>query len=339
MQLCYVFVCLRAAKKFCVGVRLSRRFACGGLLHFILPSVIVVVFASVCNMISKLFISGCIKGATFTTIGLVVPFLVTVSTLNFVVNAKKDTVITGALNRNGGRRTGRCFSVLMCLALVKNVILSTLNVLFSPLVTHKLNTSNTLLAGYILCTHVALLSVPTFVLRGMFRDFFIATRGPGLNLNIVIVTNIAGVILSFLLMKIFRVNLTNTTFTAIADRYVNNLFPVLCFTHGGSDLLGLKHARFGKGVFLYTYKGNSSRLVAGLSDSVMGSLCGVRLVGLTKRGNITTFKAVVCMGFVFVTVFLKCSVKDTPLIDCRCKTNGRSRLGGLFRGDLQLVKV
>lgn len=46
---------------------------------------------------------------------------------------------------------------------------------------------------------------------------------------------------------------------------------------------------------------------------------------------------VVCIDFVFTTLFVNCSVKDTPVINCRYNTKGGDRLGGLLKGDFQLV--
>lgn len=131
--------------------RSMGRVQLGGLLHFVVPACLASLFAAICAVISKVFISTCIKAGTLTTVGIICPLMGVLCNVTLTFTANKDTLTTLRVNKGGGSRTDQAFSVDVATTVIVNTLISTLVLFQLPIVLRVLNTASLLVTSYGTC--------------------------------------------------------------------------------------------------------------------------------------------------------------------------------------------
>ena len=78
-------------------IQLSDHFTYRKLLRFTMPSIIMMIFTSVYNMVDGLFISNFVGITPFAAINLIMPYLMAFGTLGFMVGTGGTALISSTL--------------------------------------------------------------------------------------------------------------------------------------------------------------------------------------------------------------------------------------------------
>lgn len=101
-------------------IQLSDHFSYGKLLRFVLPSILMILCASVYGIVDGFFVSNFVSTTAFSAVNLMMPFAMVLSTVGFMLGTGGSAVVSATMGEGKKELANQHFSMLT----VVNAVLS-----------------------------------------------------------------------------------------------------------------------------------------------------------------------------------------------------------------------
>ena len=78
-------------------IQLSDHFSFSKLLRFVFPSVIMMIFTSIYNVVDGLFVSNFVGKTAFASVNLIMPFVMILGAIGFMLGAGGSAIVSKTL--------------------------------------------------------------------------------------------------------------------------------------------------------------------------------------------------------------------------------------------------
>ena len=113
-------------------IQLSEHFTFKKLLHFVYPSVIMMIFTSIYVVVDGLFVSNYVGKTAFAAINLISPFIMAMSALGFMMGTGGSAIVAKTLGEGKKEKAGEYFSMLVYVTLIGGIALSLVGIALTP---------------------------------------------------------------------------------------------------------------------------------------------------------------------------------------------------------------
>ena len=130
---------------------LSDHFGYGGLIKFVIPSVVMMVFTSIYGVVDGRFVSNFVGKTAFAAINLIMPLLIILGAVGFMLGTGGSAVVAKTMGMREGELANRYFSCIIITAVASGVVLSALGIVFAEPIARLLGAEGELLSdcGYL----------------------------------------------------------------------------------------------------------------------------------------------------------------------------------------------
>lgn len=200
----------------------------GVVLDFAFPVFLKGIFRRFCGVTSTIVMNGFIKAGTLTTIKDAKAVVFLVCKFMIKVATKFAILATRGFNTKSVRKVQHAITKTKVLSFLVKLFLAIAFVLFVGPLLRLVRAPSSVFTSTCGCVVVIDKKVLTRVLCGLLSDVLETLKGDGVPLCFLVVDTLLGVILSLILVVMFRVNTPNTTVTAMMTRNVSNMLYLVC---------------------------------------------------------------------------------------------------------------
>ncbi|MCI7244249.1 MAG: MATE family efflux transporter [Lachnobacterium sp.] len=318
-------------------IQLSEHFTYNKLLRFVFPSIVMMIFTSIYNVVDGLFVSNFVGKTALASINLILPFLMGLSALGFMIGTGGSAIVAKTLGEGDPKRANSYFSMLVYVTAIGGIILALLGMLLVPSVASFLGAEGELLSNCILYGRISFISMPAFMLQNVFQSFFVTAEKPKLGLAVIITAGVTNMILDLLFVGILGFGLAGAAVATVCGEMIGGLFPVFYFSRKNSSLLRLGKTQFNGRILMQTCVNGSSELMTNLSSSIVNSLYNIQLMKFAGENGVAAYAAIMYVNFIFIAIFLGYSIGSAPIISYHYGAGNHGELKNLYKKSLQLV--
>lgn len=318
-------------------IQLSEHFTYNKLLRFVFPSIVMMIFTSIYNVVDGLFVSNFVGKTALASINLILPFLMGLSALGFMIGTGGSAIVAKTLGEGDPKRANSYFSMLVYVTAIGGIILALLGMLLVPSVASFLGAEGELLSNCILYGRISFISMPAFMLQNVFQSFFVTAEKPKLGLAVIITAGVTNMILDLLFVGILGFGLAGAAVATVCGEMIGGLFPVFYFSRKNSSLLRLGKTQFNGRILMQTCVNGSSELMTNLSSSIVNSLYNIQLMKFAGENGVAAYAAIMYVNFIFIAIFLGYSIGSAPIISYHYGAGNHEELKNLYKKSLQLV--
>ncbi len=168
------------------------------------PTVVTVVTASLCGVISHVFVNRNIKPVTVDNLTIAFPFVGLSNTFNTTMNINSSALVDIDLNHGSCSHTRLVFNDGVALGIIVNVIFKTIYLVFLSPVLHLFNTSSRALPCTERCARVVLTKGIVARLCLNVGTILQSTSVPHITVKLAVLAIVIGAVLSPIFVCIFR---------------------------------------------------------------------------------------------------------------------------------------
>lgn len=318
-------------------IQLSDHFTYRKLLRFTMPSIIMMIFTSVYNMVDGLFISNFVGITPFAAINLIFPFIQIVGCFGFMFASGGSALVSATLGAKQSERANRIFSLLTYSTIVTGIVVAVLSILFIRPIAIWMGADEVLLPYCVTYSRIVLAALPCFMLQVFFQSFLVTAEKPGLGLIMTVIAGVTNIVLDALFVAILRWGVVGAAVATVISQCAGGLIPLAYFIRKNTSLLRLGKTRFRGKVLFSACTNGLSELVTNISMSVVSILYNFRLMKLVGEDGVASYGAVMYVGFVFVAVFLGYAIGSAPVIGFHYGAQDHGELKSLFRKSNHIV--
>ena len=320
-------------------IQLSEHFTYKKLLRFVIPSIVMMIFTSIYNIVDGFFVSNFAGKTALASINLILPIVMGLASFGFMIGTGGSAIVAKTFGEGKKEKANEYFSMLVYATIILGIILSIAGSLLVPHIAKALGAQGELLSNSILYARINFISLPAFMLQNVFQSFFVTAEKPKIGLCFILLSGFTNIILDIVLVAILGFGLTGAALATVCGEMLGGFAPLLYFPRKNSSLLKLGKTKFYGRTLYYTCINGSSELMTNISSSIVNSLYNLQLMKFAGENGVAAYGFIMYVNFIFVAIYIGYSMGSAPIISYNYGAGNHNELKNMFKKSLTLVAI
>ena len=320
-------------------IALSEHFTYRKLLRFTLPSVAMMVFTSIYDIVDGFFVSNFVGATPFAALNLIFPFVMIIGAVGFMVGVGGTALVSKILGEGDKKKANEVFSWLIYLLIAAGTVLSIIGIIFMKQAALLLGADADMLPHCVTYGRILLIGMVPFMLQNVFQSFLVCAERPKFGLWITVATGICNMVLDALFMAVFHWGIWSAAAATAFSQLIGGLVPLIYFFSPNKSLLRLVKPVPHMRAVAKACTNGASEFVTNISYSIITILYNFQLMKFAGESGVAAFGVLTYTGFIFVAVFLGYAIGSAPLFGFNHGAKNRSELHNLFRKSMRLITL
>ena len=303
-------------------IRLSDHFTLGRLLRFTLPSVIMMVVASLYSVVDGLFVSNLVGDLALSAVNIVMPIAMIVGAFGFMLGTGGSAIVARTMGEGDRDLANRYFSLFVWCVVGLGAALSLVCVIFMEPIVRLAGASDLLVDDCVIYGRILLAGSVPFMLQTSFQSFFVVAERPHAGLVFSLAAGGTNMVLDYVFIALLDMGIAGAALATVAA-------PSLAVL---SDPAGLAGKWGTRDDFLIA----SSCLNSTVSGLLSRTFYRRDLIG--EKG-VAAYSVMMYVDFVFVAAFLGFSVGSAPVVSFHYGAANHKELQNVFRKSMAVITV
>ncbi len=320
-------------------IKLSDHFTFGRLIRFVFPSVVMMIFTSIYNVVDGIFVSNFVGTTSFAAVNLVMPILMLCVSFGFMIGSGGSALVAMLLGQNKRQRANEIFSLLIYVCLAVGAAVTAAMFVLMPKVVSLLGAAGQLASDAAYYGRVVILICPLFMLQFAFQSFLIAAERPTLGLVLTVSAGCTNIVPDALFVTAFKWGLFGAALATCISQFIGGGIPLIFFLLPNKSSLRLRKPIWAVRELLQTLSNGSSELVSNIAMSAVSILYNLQLIKIAGETGIAAYGALMYVSFIFVALFLGYGIGRAPIVSYHYGAKNTAELQNLFKKDWILTGI
>lgn len=322
-----------------MNIQLSDHFTYKRLLRFTLPSIVMMIFTSIYNVVDGFFVSNYVGKTPFASVNFIMPLLMMLGAVGFMFGTGGSALVSKTMGEGKEEEANRLFSLFIYISIACGIILSVLGMLFIRPIAALLGAEGIMLDNCVLYGRIILLSLPCFILQLEFQSFFVTAEKPQLGLIVTLSCGVTNIILDAILVAGLHLGLVGAAAATVTSEFMGGLIPLIYFLRPNTGRLRLTRTVFNGRAILKACVNGSSELMSNISMSLVNMLYNVQLMKYAGEDGVAAYGVLMYVTLVFASAFIGFSIGSAPIISFHYGAGNSDELKNLLRKGLSLILI
>ena len=154
-----------------MAIQLSDRFTFIKLLRFTIPTIVMLIFTSIYNVVGGFFVSNYVGKAAFSAVNFIMLFLLMLGAIGFMFGTGGSALIAKTMGEGDTEKPNRIFSLIVYVSVLFGIVIAMLGFIFLRSLTAALGAKNELLENSIKYGRIIKGSISSFLKLEIFHQF------------------------------------------------------------------------------------------------------------------------------------------------------------------------
>ena len=321
-----------------MAIRLSDHFGYGKLLRFTVPTIGMMVFMSVYNVVDGFFVSNFAGKTPFAALNLIWPFLNILACVGFMFGTGGTAIVARLLGKGNPRKANQVFSLLVYAAVGLAVVLSIFGFIFVRRIAVLLGATPDMVDWCVRYARYLLAALPAMVLQFLFQPLMVAAEKPKLGFYVTFAAGMTNIVGDALLVGVFGLGLDGAAIATMLSQCLGGGIPLVFFLRRDNGTV----LRIGRPTRQLKYLGEtavngSSELLSNVSASIVSMAYNYQLMRYLGENGVAAYGTIAYLMFVFVAIFVGYSIGVSPVIGYNYGAENYPEQRNVFRKSLALI--
>lgn len=321
-------------------IHLSEHFTYKKLLRFVLPSIAMVLFTSIYNIVDGLFVSRFVGKISFAAINLVFPILMIMGSFGTMIGTGGAAIVGKTLGEGDNDKANKYFSMLIYIILTIGAIFAVAGYFILPEIIKFLGAEGELLEYSVLYGRIVMIALPFFITEFSFQSFFVTAEKPQLGLYVTIFGGVTNILLDALFIVVFNWGLIGAALATVISQTFCIAAEIIYFARKNDSLLHLTlKIKFYSRIFIKSCINGSSEIVNTSAMAIVSMLYNYQLIKYIGENGVAAYGVIMYVAFIFAAVFFGYEMGISPAVSYQYGAKGYDELKNLLRKSLIVVSI
>lgn len=324
-----------------MGIQLSDHFTYRKLIRFTLPSIIMMMIASIYGVVDGFFVSNYAGKIPFAAINLIMPVLNILATVGFMFGTGGTAIVSIKMGEGKKEKANQYFSLFVYTAFGLSCVFAFLGIIFIRLIAVFLGAEGELLRDCVSYSRIILIALPFHTLEYLFKSFFVAAEKPQVGLNVTLVSGTINIVLDAILVVLlpYRYKLMGAAFATAISQCLGGVIPIIYFARENSSILRLGRTNYEGRVIMKACINGSSEFMSNISANIVGMLYNIQLLKYAGEDGVAAYGVMMYASMFFSAAFIGYSLGTAPVIGYHYGAQNCDELKGLLKRSLILIGI
>ncbi|MDO5759706.1 MAG: MATE family efflux transporter [Bacteroidota bacterium] len=320
-------------------IQLSDHFGYKKLLRYTLPSMIMMVVASVYGVVDGLFVSNFVGKEEFSSVNFIMPVILLLAALGTMFGTGGAALIAKTLGEGNRRKARRTFSLLVWSVVIVGAVIALFGFIFVKEIALLLGATKEMALQCELYGRIIFAVFPLYILQMFFQPIMSAAEKPQLGLILSIISGVLNIVLDYVLIVVFEMGLVGAALATAIAQSTGGLIPLFYFSSPNTSLLRLCKTKFDANALLKTSSNGISELISSVSMSVVSMLYNYQLMKYIGPDGVAAYGVIMYAGFIFVAIYVGFCMGSAPIIAYNYGAENKKEMKIVFHKSLIITFV
>lgn len=318
-------------------ISLTDHFTSTRLLRYTLPTIVMMIFTSIYGVVDGIFVSNFAGKTPFAAINLIWPPFMLIGAVGFMMGTGGSALVAKIIGEGDRERAKRTFSLITYTTIIVGITLSIIAFVLLDDIARWLGAEGQMHDYCVRYGRILLITLPAFLMQGMFQPFMVAADRPSLGLLISLCAGCTNILLDYLLIVPLGMGLEGAALATAASQCVAGFVPLIYFASPNKSFLRLGRTRFDGGALRQTCLNGSSEMATNISASIVVMLYNFQLLRYIGEDGVAAYGVIGYVLFIFIAIFLGYSTGSAPIVSYNYGAQNHSELRGVVRRSGRII--
>ena len=322
-----------------VDNRLSQDFNIAALLKFTGPTVIMLVFMSLYQMVDGAFVAKFVGEDALSALNIVYPIPSIIIAFSIMLSTGGSAIIARNMGEGKLRKAQENFSFIILVGFLLGIFFLIIGILFIDPLLHILGAIPSLYSYCYQYLIILILSAPLAVFQMLFQNFFVTAGKPHIGLAMTIIGGVSNIVLDYVFIVICHMGVSGAALATSIGYSIPALFGLFYFLLNRRGTLYLVKPVFRGKVLFYSCINGSSEMVNNLAVAITTFLFNILMLNYAGESGVAAITIVLYAQFLMTSVFMGFSSGIAPVVSYNYGSQNVIQLQKVFKNSINTVAV
>lgn len=319
--------------------RLSQDFNIAALLKFTGPTVIMLVFMSLYQMVDGAFVAKFVGEDALSALNIVYPIPSIIIAFSIMLSTGGSAIIARNMGEGKLRKAQENFSFIILVGFLLGIFFLIIGILFIDPLLHILGAIPSLYSYCYQYLIILILSAPLAVFQMLFQNFFVTAGKPHIGLAMTIIGGVSNIVLDYVFIVICHMGVSGAALATSIGYSIPALFGLFYFLLNRRGTLYLVKPVFRGKVLFYSCINGSSEMVNNLAVAITTFLFNILMLNYAGESGVAAITIVLYAQFLMTSVFMGFSSGIAPVVSYNYGSQNAIQLQKVFKNSINTVAV
>ena len=318
---------------------IAQEFNLISLLRFVAPTVVMLVFMSLYQMVDAVFVSKFVGENALSALNIVYPFPSIVIAVSIMLATGGSAIIARNMGEGKEKEAKENFSFIVLVGAVIGVAIATAGILFIEPLIYMLGATPSLYDYCYEYLFILVLSVPLSVFQMLFQSFFVTAGKPHLGLTLTVLGGVSNIVLDYVFIVLCGFGVSGAALATSIGYSIPGLFGLIYFAVSRKGTLYFVKPVFRWGVLFKCCINGSSEMVNNLAVAVTTFLFNVLMLKYAGEAGVAAITIVLYAQFLMTSAFMGFSSGIAPVVSFNYGSGNVRQLKKIFKISVWVIAV
>lgn len=321
-------------------IKISDHFTYGRLIYFTMPSIIMMLFASMYGVVDGFFVSRYAGVTAFASVNMILPFVQIVGGLGVVLGADGSVLIARTLGVGNREKAGRYFTMTMVITLVSGLLFTAMGLVALRPVAYYLGATKEMIDDCMTYGKICLFFNAALLAQNIFQGYLIVAGKPQIALRVMVLAGILnfGLNVLFVHPRFLHMGVAGAAWATGISQTVAALIPLLWFiSKRNKTPLRFRRTKFEAKAIRRASITGSADAISSLSAYIIGILYNIQLMNHAGENGVAAYGVVMYASFVYMAVFSGYSSATSPIMGYHFGAENKKEMRNVFKKSIVLL--
>lgn len=319
--------------------QLAREFHTASLLKFTLPSMIMMLFMSLYQMVDAVFVSNFVSETALSALNIVYPLISFVIAVSIMLATGGSAVIAKKMGEGQQELARRLFSMVVLIGILFGIVMTLVGALFTRPLIHLMGSTPALDPYCYEYLHTLMLFSPFAVLQLLFQTFFITAGRPHLGLIVTVLAGIANIFFDFLFIVVLPLGVKGAAYGTAIGYCIPTIFGLIFFFVDRRGSLFFVKPVFDAPTLGHICANGSSEMVTNLSNAVTTFFFNLTMLHYLGEAGVAAITIALYAQWLLTSVYFGFSSGVAPVFSYNHGCQNHVQLHRIFTISIRFVAV
>ena len=319
-------------------IQLSDHFSYGKLIHFTLPSIMMMIFTSIYSVVDGFFISNYVGKTAFASVNLIIPYLQILGGMGAMLGVGGSALTAKTLGEGDIPQARKYFTMMVCLMAGVGVFFSVVGIIFLRPMAYVFGATDNMIGDCMLYGTTCLVFNTVLLMQYGFQSYLIVAEKPKLGLAVTVLAGLTNMVLDFLFMAVFKMGIFGAALATGLSQCVGAVAPFAWFvSHQNTSALRFTKTKIELQPMLKACANGSSEMLSSVSGSITGILYNLQLMKYAGEDGVAAYGVVMYAAFIFIGVYVGYSSGSSPIMGYHYGAQNHAEMKNVLKKSLILL--
>lgn len=318
---------------------LIKKIDFAGVIKFTAPTIIMMIFMAVYQMVDGVFISNIIGTDALSAVNIVFPAISLLIGISIMLGTGGSAVIAKNLGEGRRREANSRFTFITAVGIGVGMICAVPGFILAGPLSELLGSTPAIYSYCVDYISVLSLSAPFAVLQMLFTCFFPAAGKPRLGLAVVAAGGMANIILDWFFMAVLDMGIKGAALATGIGYAIPAVYGLIYFSIKRDGLLRFERPKAEIKMLVLACFNGSSEMVTNLANGVTTFLFNIAMMRYAGENGVAAITVALYSQFLLTAVYMGYSGGIAPVISYNYGRRDASALRDTVRISLIFIAV